>query len=52
MNNAYMNQTTAKILKVSVGDKYLGVLVIITDTVADGCVFINTNQTTNIQGQA
>ncbi|NYT52450.1 MAG: NADH-quinone oxidoreductase subunit G [Candidatus Vesicomyosocius endoextente] len=51
MNNAYMNQTSAKTLKVSVGDKYLGVLVIITDTVADDCVFINANQTTNIYGQ-
>ncbi len=52
MNSACMNQASAEILGLSNNDKYLGVPVVITDTVADDCVFINTNHAINIQEQA
>jgi NADH-quinone oxidoreductase subunit G len=51
MNSAYMNQASAEILGLSADDKYLGVPVVITNTVADDCVFINANQAVNIQEQ-
>ncbi|ABL02025.1 NADH dehydrogenase subunit G [Candidatus Ruthia magnifica str. Cm (Calyptogena magnifica)] len=51
MNNACINPVSAEILGLSADDKYLGVPVVITSTVADDCVFINANQPTNIQEQ-
>jgi len=51
MNSAYMNQASAETLGLSADDKYLGVPVVITNTVADDCVFINANQAVNTQGQ-
>ncbi|MBT7839174.1 MAG: NADH-quinone oxidoreductase subunit G [Candidatus Thioglobus sp.] len=52
VNSASMNANTAKELALSDGDEYLGVPVDITETVADLCVFVNSNQATNIRSMS
>ncbi len=51
INSACMNPASAETLGLSANDKYLGVPVVITSTVADDCVFINANHATHIQEQ-
>ena len=46
IHSASMNKATAKTLEVSVGEHYLGVPVLISEAVADYCVFVNANQST------
>ena len=46
MHSASMNKATAKKEEVKEGGQYLGVPVIITEKVADNCVFVNANQST------
>ena len=43
---ASMNVATAEALALKSGDVYLGVPIDITDTVADQCVFVSSNQAT------
>ncbi|MBC8494168.1 MAG: NADH-quinone oxidoreductase subunit G [Candidatus Thioglobus sp.] len=50
MNAASMSQATADVLSLKSGDRYLGVPVDITDTTADQCVFVSSNQATNMGG--
>ncbi|CAC9543531.1 NADH-ubiquinone oxidoreductase chain G (EC 1.6.5.3) [uncultured Gammaproteobacteria bacterium] len=50
INTASMNASTAKILSLSDKDSYLGVPVEIIETMADQCVFVSSNQATNIGG--
>ncbi len=50
MNVASMNQATADTLSLKSGDQYLGVPVNVTDTTADQCVFVSSNQATNMGG--
>lgn len=50
INTAFMNVATAEELILSDGDTYLGVPVEITETVADKCVFVSSNQATNMGG--
>ena len=50
MHSASMNPATAKLLSISEGDAYLGVPVEISHTMADQCVFVNSNQATNTGG--
>jgi len=45
-NNALMNSSTAKSLKLKDQETYLGVPVVINESVADNCVFINTTKET------
>ncbi|MDG2395783.1 NADH-quinone oxidoreductase subunit NuoG [Candidatus Thioglobus sp.] len=47
INTASINAATAKSLSLSDSDTYLGVPVDITETMADQCVFISSNQATN-----
>jgi len=51
INSAWMTKTTAKSLDISENDKYLGVPVVISNTVANNCVFINANHSTQGGGQ-
>ncbi len=46
MHSASMNKATAKTLELSAGEQYLGVPVLISESVADYCVFVNANQST------
>ncbi|RUA05940.1 MAG: NADH-quinone oxidoreductase subunit G [Gammaproteobacteria bacterium] len=48
IHSASMNQSTAKKLEIK-EDKYLGVPVVINDSVANNCVFVNANQATGVQ---
>ncbi|SMN17062.1 NADH-ubiquinone oxidoreductase chain G [uncultured Candidatus Thioglobus sp.] len=50
INTASMNASTAKTLSLNDKDSYLGVPVEITETMADQCVFVSSNQATNIGG--
>ena len=50
LNNASMNKATAKKLELEKGDEYLGIPVIVNDTVANNCVFVNANHSTQIGG--
>ncbi len=52
LNVAYMNASVAKDLGVSADSKYLGVPVVITDAVADRCVFVNANKATQTGGES
>lgn len=45
MHNAFMNKSTAKKLEVK-KDEYLGLPVVINESVANHCVFVNANQAT------
>ncbi len=51
INTASMNAATAKKLKLTQTDDYLGVPVVLSETVADDCVFINANRQTWDRGQ-
>jgi NADH-quinone oxidoreductase subunit G len=44
VSEATVSEATAKILELSQGDLYKGVPVNINETVAEGCVFVHTNQ--------
>lgn len=44
MHSASMNKATAKKLKYTQGDCYLGVPVVINESVANNCIFVNANQ--------
>jgi NADH-quinone oxidoreductase subunit G len=46
-----MNESTAKSLKLSDADDYLGVPVFISELVANDCVFINANKSTSSEVQ-
>ena len=46
---ASMNKATAKKLEINASDDYLGVPVVITESVANNCVFINANRATGGQ---
>ena len=50
LNNASMNKATAKKLELEKGDEYLGIPVVVSDTVANNCVFVNANHSTQIGG--
>ena len=51
INRASMNESTAKSLKLSDADDYLGVPVFISEIVANDCVFINANKSTSSEVQ-
>jgi NADH-quinone oxidoreductase subunit G len=44
VSEAAVNEATAKLLELSVGDLYKGIPININETVAEGCVFVYTNQ--------
>ena len=44
VSEAAVNEATAKLLKLSAGDLYKGIPININETVAEGCVFVYTNQ--------
>ncbi len=46
MHRASMNKATAINENIKAGDKYLGVPVVITESVSNNCIFVNTNQLT------
>jgi NADH-quinone oxidoreductase subunit G len=46
MHHALMNKTTAKKLELSAGEHYLGMPVLINESVVDHCVFVNASQST------
>jgi NADH-quinone oxidoreductase subunit G len=50
LNNASMNKATAKKLELEKGDEYLGIPVMVSDTVANNCVFVNANHSTQTGG--
>lgn len=49
INSASMNKATAKKLEVTQDDKYLGVPVVVSESVANNCVFVNSNHSTGGQ---
>jgi hypothetical protein len=44
VSEAAVNEATAKLLELSAGDLYKGIPININETVAEGCVFVYTNQ--------
>lgn len=51
-NSASMNTATAKELSLECGNTYLGVPVVVSDTVADRCVFVSSNQSTDMRRES
>ena len=49
LNTASMNYSTAKSLNISDADNYLGVPVVVSELVANNCVFINANKSTSLR---
>ena len=47
-NSASMSTATAKELSLECGNTYLGVPVVVSDSVADRCVFVSSNQSTDM----
>jgi len=44
LSEAVVSESTAKLMELSAGDLYKGIPITINETVAEGCVFVHTNQ--------